>query len=342
VVDDSEVRVSGSPARLQDVAAVAGVSVRTVSNVVNAYPHVAPATRARVQQALDELGYRPNLAARQLRRGRIGMIGVVVPEIASPYFSELAAALVSAATRRGWTVLVDETGGDAERERQLLDGTGARLVDGLILSPWALDPRGLQPGSVPVVLLGEQSAPGVLDHVAIDNVTAAAEATAHLLSLGRRRIAAVGLQPHLSNGTAELRRRGYRQALAAAGLDVDADLEVAVPSLHRSAGYDAARALLPLRPDALFCFTDELALGAMRALAEAGARVPEDVAVAGFDDIEDGRYAVPSLSTISPAKDEIAALALDRVLARIEAPQEPVADLVAAHRLIVRESSAGP
>jgi DNA-binding LacI/PurR family transcriptional regulator len=333
--------MTGSPVRLQDVAAVAGVSVRTVSNVVNDYPHVAPATRARVQQALDQLGYRPNLAARQLRQGRIGMIGVVVPEIASPYFSELAAALVSAASGRGWTVLVDETAGDPDRERQLLDGTGARLVDGLILSPWALDPRGLHPGPVPVVLLGEQSAPGVLDHVAIDNVAAATEATRHLLAVGRRRIAAVGLQPHLSNGTAALRQRGYREALAAAGVAVDPALERAVPTLHRAAGYDAMRALLPLRPDGLFCFTDELALGAMRALSEAGLRVPDDIAIVGFDDIEDGRYAVPSLTTISPAKDEIAALALDRVLTRIGAPEEPVADLVAAHRLIVRESSAG-
>jgi DNA-binding LacI/PurR family transcriptional regulator len=326
---------------LRDVAVSAGVSVRTVSNVVNGYAHVAPATRARVQQVLDELGYRPNLAARQLRRGRTGMIGVVVPEIASPYFSELAAALVTAATELGWTVLVDETGGDAERERQLLDGSGARLVDGLILSPWALDPRTVERPELPVVLLGEQSAPGVLDHVAVDNVAASVEATAHLVSLGRRRIAAIGLQPHLTNGTAALRQRGYRQALAGAGLAVDAALEVPVPDLHRASGYAAARELLAARPDALFCFTDELALGAMRALAEAGLRVPEDVAVIGFDDIEDGRYAVPSLSTVAPAKDEIARLALDRLLLRIADPGEPVLALVARHRLELRESTLG-
>jgi DNA-binding LacI/PurR family transcriptional regulator len=105
---------------LKDVAALAGVSVRTVSNVVNRFPHVAPDTRARVEQALEQLNYRPNLAARNLRRGRSVLIGLVVPEIDSPYFSELAAHLVLAAEERSWTVLVDQTGGDPARERAFL------------------------------------------------------------------------------------------------------------------------------------------------------------------------------------------------------------------------------
>lgn len=330
---------------LSDVAARAGVSVRTVSNVVNDFPHVAPATRARVQAVLDELGYRPNLAARQLRRGRTGMVGLVVPEIVSPYFGELASALVAAATARGWTVLIDETGGDAERERLLLGASGARLVDGLIFSPWALAPEELheRAGAVPLVLLGERSRPGLVDHVAIDNVTAAAEATRHLLGLGRQRIAAIGLQPHLSNNTAALRVKGYRAALRAAGVKPDRGLEVATRTLHRDDGATAMRALLDHGSDvdAVFCFTDQLALGAMRALADAGVRVPDDIAVLGFDDIEDGRYAVPSLSTIAPAKDQIAALALDLLLARIDSADEPAQALVAAHRLVPRESTLG-
>jgi DNA-binding LacI/PurR family transcriptional regulator len=332
-------------ATLSEVAAHAGVSVRTVSNVVNDFPHVAPGTRDRVQRALDELGYRPNLAARQLRRGRTGMIGLVVPEITSPYFGELASVVVAAADGRGWTVLVDETGGRADRERLLLGASGARLVDGLIFSPWALRPEELQrpPGAIPLVLLGERYVEGTVDHVAIDNVAAAAQATEHLIGLRRRRIAAVGLQPHLSNGTAAQRLLGYRQALAQAGLPRDPRLEVPVDRLHRRDGAAALRGLLATgaEPDGLFCFTDELALGAMRALADAGLRVPRDVAVIGFDDIEDGRYSVPSLSTISPAKTRIAELALDRLLARIAATDSPAQDLVAEHRIVPRESTLG-
>jgi DNA-binding LacI/PurR family transcriptional regulator len=332
-------------ATLSEVAAHAGVSVRTVSNVVNDFPHVAPATRARVRQSLDELGYRPNLAARQLRRGRTGMIGLVVPEITSPYFGELASTVVAAAAARGWTVLVDETGGDADRERLLLGSPGARVLDGLIFSPWALGPDDLrrEAGAVPLVLLGERYTEGVVDHVAIDNVAAAEEATAHLLGLGRRRVAAIGLQPHLTNGTAAQRLVGYRRALRAADIAPDPALELPVRRLHRADGVAAVRALVAsgARPDALFCFTDELALGAMRGLSDAGLSVPVDVAVVGFDDIEDGRYAVPSLTTISPAKAQIAELALDRLLARIAAAESPAQDFVAEHRLIARESTLG-
>ena len=332
-------------AKLSDVAARAGVSVRTVSNVVNDFPHVAPATRARVRQAIDDRGYQPNMAARQLRRGRTGMIGLVVPEIVSPYFGALASAVVAAAHARGYTVLVDETGGDAERERLLLGRSGAQLVDGLIFSPWALGAEDLYERSaeLPVVLLGERDGEGVVDHVAMDNVTAAEQATEHLIGLGRRRIAAVGVQPHLSNNTSALRLHGYHRALRRAGLSAPPELLIAVPTLHRADGAHAMRTLLAAEPipDAIFCFTDELALGAMRVLAEHGLRVPDDVAVLGWDDIEDGRFSVPSLSTVAPAKDEIAVLALDQLLKRIDSATEPVRDLVATHRLIPRESTLG-
>ena len=335
---------------LNEVAARAGVSARTVSNVVNDYPHVAPQTRARVQQALDDLGYRPNLAARRLRRGRTGMIGLVVPEIASPYFGELASLIVARAVQRGATVLIDETAGNAERERVLLDSSGAYLIDGLIVSPWALAPHELRrrADDIPLVLLGERYAPGMFDHVAVDSLAAATQATEQLLGLGRRRIAAIGVQPHRSNNTAALRLRGYRAALRRAGVPVVADLEVAVRDLHRADGAAAVHHLLDrgIGFDAAFCFTDQLALGAIRALVDRGLAVPQAVAVHGFDDIEDGRFAVPSLSTVAPDKDRIAELALELLFARIgstriDSAREPVRDLVAPHRLVARESTLG-
>jgi DNA-binding LacI/PurR family transcriptional regulator len=325
---------------LREVAARAGVSVRTVSNVANGFAHVAPETRRRVQQAIDDLGYRPNAAARQLRRGRTETVSLVVPEIASPYFAELASLTVRIAEERGWTVHIDQTDGEPERERRMTTGPLGQSVDGVICSPWAVGPDELaRLGVGPLVLLGERQAGADLDHVAIDNVAAAADATTHLVATGRRRIAAIGAQPHLHNETARLRVEGYRRALGEAGLP--AGPVEPVTTLHRPDGAAAMTRLLDGdRPvDAVFCFTDELALGALRVLAERGLRVPHDVAVVGFDDIEDGRYSVPSLTTISPDKASIARSALDCLADRIADPHGPGRDLVAGHRLVVRESS---
>jgi DNA-binding LacI/PurR family transcriptional regulator len=327
---------------LRTVAEHAGVSVRTVSNVVNGYTHVSVSMRERVQQSIDELGYRPNLAARTLRRGRTGVIGLVVPEVHSPYFGELASSIVRLAAERGWLVHIDQTEGDAERERGLL-GAFSQLVDGMIMSPWALTGAELSAraaGSTPLVMLGERESDGAIDHVAIDNVAAAREATEHLVAVGRTRIAAVGLQPHLANGTAQQRFEGFTRAMTDAGLTPLA--AIPVDALHRADGAAAVAELLAdgaERPDALFCFTDEIALGVMRALADRGLSVPDDIALVGFDDIEDGRYAVPSLTTISPAKDELAAAALQCLENRIDEPTREVRDVVVPHTLEVRESS---
>ncbi|WP_229068956.1 LacI family DNA-binding transcriptional regulator [Actinoplanes sp. DH11] len=334
-------------ANLRQVAERAGVSVRTVSNVVSGFPQVAPETRRRVQQVLDELGYRPNAAARHLRGGRSGMIALVIPEIASPYFGELAGHLADEAEKRGWTLLVQQTGGDARRERELLDGVRGQAVDGLVMSPWALSPADLRrrPDAAPLVLLGEQDADGLLDHVAIDNVAAARELTRHLIETGRTRIAAVGLQPHLLNGTAARRRDGYRQALAEAGLPHDPALEVPVDRLHRADGAAAMRVLLGagIRVDAVFCFSDQLALGALHAATGHGLRVPADLAVAGFDDVEDGRYANPPLTTVAPDKVAIARVALELLAGRLcpDGDPEPARHIV-AHHLEVRASTAQP
>ncbi len=331
------------PISLRDVAERAGVSVRTVSNVANGFAHVAPGTRLRVQAVIDELGYRPNTAARQLRRGRTETVSLVVPEIVSPYFAELASRVVRIAEERGWTVHIDQTGGDAERERQMVAGPpGQSVRRGAAAARGRSRARSSSSSSAgPLVLLGERGAAGPLDHVAIDNVAAARAATRHLLDVGRRAVAAIGAQPHLHNDTALLRARGHRLALEEAGLPWSEDLLVPVRTLHRPDGAAAmARLLAGARPvDAVFCYTDELALGALRTLAEAGLRVPEDVAVVGFDDIEDGRWSVPSLTTVSPDKEQLARLALDCLADRIAEPGAPGRDLVAEHRLVVRESS---
>jgi DNA-binding LacI/PurR family transcriptional regulator len=300
-----------------------------------------------VQQAIDELNYRPNLAARNLRQGRSDVIALALPELDLPYFAELARSVVKCADAKGWTVLMDQTDGLVDREQLVLDGFRGRLIDGLILSPIALGADDLErrKDTVPLVLLGERVYDGPADHISIDNVAAARAATGHLVDLGRRRIAAIGDQPRPQSQTAHLRLRGYHEALAAAGLPEVPELVVEVEQYHRTDGAAAVRRLLarPRPPDALFCFNDLLALGALRALHEAGLRVPEDVAVVGWDDVEDGRYSTPTLTTISPDKHQIAALAVDFLAARLgEGRTAPPREVTADFSLEVRESTVGP
>jgi DNA-binding LacI/PurR family transcriptional regulator len=195
-----------------------------------------------------------------------------------------------------------------------------------------------------MVLLGERVYEGPADHVSIDNVAAARVATEHLVGLGRRRIAAIGDQLNPAHQTAHLRLRGYLEALAEAGLPAPPEWRPPVEGYHRADGAAAMRRLLdlPEPPDAVFCFNDLLALGALRTLSERGVRVPEDVAVVGWDDVEDGRYSTPTLTTISPDKQQIASLAVEYLAAQLDSgTHEPPREVTADFSLAVRESSVG-
>ncbi|MFD6419568.1 LacI family DNA-binding transcriptional regulator [Streptomyces sp. NPDC060194] len=331
---------------LGEVAARAGVSVRTVSNVVRDTGRFSEATRERVLRAVAELGYRPNTAARRLRTGRSGVLLLAVPELSMPYFAELAGHLLRQAAGHGCTLLVEATGGRPEAELDIVLGRTDPMVDGVILSPLALDDTAVTESAArrPLVLLGEQVHDLPCAHVTIDNTAAAREATAHLLGRGRRRVAVVGRQTIPFAATSATRLNGYRQALAAAGLGYDERLAPPVAEYHRADGASAMRTLLdlPEPPDAVFCFADALAAGAMHAVRERGLRVPEDVAVVGFDDVDEARYAAPPLTTIAPAKEELARLAVAALLDRV-AGAAPTGGgpsiLLAGHALVVRESS---
>jgi DNA-binding LacI/PurR family transcriptional regulator len=330
---------------MREVAAAAGVSIKTVSNVVNDYPFIKPSTRNRVLQAIDELGYRPNLSARNLSRGRTGLIALALPELDAPYFAEMARLVIAAAAAQSWTVLIEQTDGLRSRELMALQGVRTHLVDGVILSPLALGPDELSgAGSAPVVLLGERVSGIQLDHVAIDNVAASEQAVRHLVDSGRRRIAAIGGQARESAQTAHQRLAGYRRALESAGLPYRPELVRRADQWHRNAGADATRELLGLAepPDAIFSFNDLLALGALRALYEAHVDVPGDIAVVGFDDVEDGRFAAPSLTTVAPDKPYIAHMSIELLATRLRRhpPPPPPQEITASHHLIVRESSS--
>lgn len=332
-----------------DVARLAGVSQRTVSNVVNKFPHVSTEVVARVNEAIERLGYAPSQAARSLRSGRSRVIQLVIPELDVPYFAELARGVVRAAEERGFGVMVRQTGSDPQREREALAGSAAEYAEGTILSAVGpvdalLADRRVRP---PVVLIGERTGQGLVDHIGIDDVEAAAAATKHLLDAGRSRVAFVGADPGESLRMAELRLKGYRLALEAAGLPFRDQLVIRTDAYHRRHGADGMAALLDsdLRPDAVFFATDLLALGGLHCARLRGIKVPDDIAVVGFDGLEEGEYAVPTLTTVAPDKDAIAAGAVELLLKRIAARGADAGELEPTHsvvpfELVVRESSA--
>ncbi len=330
---------------LHDVARLAGVSFKTVSNVINSHPNVRPTTRERVETAIRELGYRPNLTARSLRSGHTGAITLALPQLRLPYFAELADSIISCADELGLVVLIEQTGGVREREMELLASPRLRMSDGLIFSPLGMgqEDAALVKSPVPMVLLGERIFATGSDHVVMRNVEGARAATAHLLSLGRRRIAVVGAHENEDIGTAGLRLRGYREALQRHGIPYDDDLVAYMWMWHRANGATAMRELLEkgVEFDAVFGFNDTLAQGAMRVLQDAGRRVPDDVAVIGFDDLDETRYTLPTLSTVDPGRAEIAKTALKLLMARINGTAGPGPHQVeTTYRVVARESTA--
>jgi DNA-binding LacI/PurR family transcriptional regulator len=336
------------PPRIQDVAQRAGVSWKTVSNVLHGRSNVRPETRARVQAAIAELNYRPSLASRQLRMGRTHLLALAVPAISEPYFGELAHAMIEGAALSGYTVLIDETHGAAEQEGVVAEGFQVRLIDGIIFSPLSM--TGAQIAArrdrTPMVLIGEHatSEDAGLDLVTIDNVASAEEATRHLLQAGRRRIAFLGYQAWRPRGTGQLRLKGYEQALRSARLPVDRGLVLEADAFSREQGEARVTELLPRirEVDALVCANDLLAVGAIRALRRARVSVPDEVAVLGWDGTPDGAFTQPSLTTVAPDKQALARTAIDALLRRIEGDSSPPATHVVPHRLIVRESTALP
>lgn len=307
---------------LADVAAVVGVSAKSVSNVVNGTGWVSDEVRARILEAIKDLDYRPNLAARQLRGGSSGLLALGVPDLREPYFAEFASQFVGAAQDRGVTVLIAQTGGQRAAELAFAEAEGLPALDGLVLSPLAITEEDLlgRRSRTPIVLVGEHGGsvvPAEMTHVGIDNVAAARAATEYLISRGRTRIAAIGVQHEGSTATSRQRFAGFRQALAKAGLPLDETLLGTVGLFNRAEGSRAVDALIERAAsfDALMCFNDTLALGALYSLGVHGVAVPDDVDVMGFDDIEEGRFSIPAFATVDPGVEATAATILDLLAA---------------------------
>ncbi|MGU3646342.1 LacI family DNA-binding transcriptional regulator [Microbacterium sp. C23T] len=331
----------GAPT-MADVARLAGVSKKTISNYFNGYPYIRPETRARIEAAVGELNYKLNISARNLSSGRTGTIALAIPEIAHPYFAELAQAVVSAAQRRGLNVVVEVTDGDHDRELAILRGENGRFFDGLLFHPIALDAGDIESSTldVPMVLIGDRVHGGRFDFVTVSNVDGAYEMTRLLLESGRRRIVALGMERSDLPTAAALRYAGYARALAEAGIGQDDDLLVGPIPWNRRSGADAIADVIErgIAFDAVFGFNDSLALGALNELQRRGLRIPDDVSVVGFDDVQEAALAYPPLTTLDSGRDWIAESAVARLAERLGTADLEPEVLVAGHRVVRRDS----
>lgn len=342
---------------IQQVARAAGVSPSTVSNLLNGRSdRMLPETRHRVENAIEQLGYRPNRAARQLRTGRTQTVGLVVPSVGNPFWGAFARHLESAALAEGYHVLLCNTERDPQRERQYIDELWSDGIRGVILcsSLPSLDhmrpliERGLQ--LVAFDRVAQAHDPQTLVNISIDNAMGSQLAAGHLTDLGHRRLAFVS--GSLGSVNRKDRYRGFVSALELAGLPVDGALLWPGTSTERfgdveaaELGRTAARELLTGDdpPTGIVAVNDMCALGVCRGIRDVGLRVAKDVSVVGFDDIVLADLYDPPLTTVRQPLSEMAASAFAELKVRIEdAGDKPGRSLLLRPELVVRESTSAP
>jgi LacI family transcriptional regulator, galactose operon repressor len=333
------------PVRMKDIARDLGVSVVTVSKVLRHHSDIGEETRERVLKRMKELNYRPNLAARTLVTGRSLSVGLVVPDLVHPFFAEVAKGLSRVLRKKGYSLLISSSEEDAELELQEIEQLLARRVDAMVVASArgtedAL--RRIEEQKTPYVLIDRQFAGLAANFVGVDDEAVGDLATTHLIGIGCRRIAHIR-GPEVS--TALGRLEGYRRALARHGSAPAEDYVIALRSGDDAgdlSGYEAMGKLLSLRPapDGVFCYNDPVAMGAMKAILEAGQRIPEDVAVIGCGNVHyAGLLRVP-LSSIDQDSASIGERAAKLALSLVEskAPVKPKTILLEP-KLVVRAST---
>lgn len=338
--------LDGSPGRprptIRDVAAAAGVSLKTVSRVLNHESGVSAATGERVREAAARLGYHRDEAAANLRRldRSTRLLGVVTEDLGNPFYSMLARAVEDVARAHGYLVMVASSDEDAETEREVLQALCTRRVDGLVVVPTGTDLAYLTPeiaSGTAVVFVDRPALDGQVDSVVAANVEGAVRATAHLLGQGHRRIAHLGDDPRIF--TAAERHRGYCEALSQAGVELDPGLVRRGPHDIEAAA-DAAAELLagPDGPTAIFCGNNRLTVGAVRALR----RHPHPVALVGFDDFEMADMLDPAVTVVAQDIDALGRTATELLFRRIGGDTRPAQRIMLGTRLIPRGSGEVP
>jgi DNA-binding LacI/PurR family transcriptional regulator len=330
-------------ASIKDIARLASVSHSTVSRALRGSELVNVDTAGRIRQLAEESGYRPSAAARSLVTSRTATIGVVVTSIADPFAAEVVLGIEDAANEHDHSVLLANSNAQPDRELKVVRAFEERRVDGIIVTSsrvGAIYAESLTRTQVPIVLLNNQHPSEFMHSVLIDNLAASAEATQHLIGLGHSRVAYIGDRFGCQSDTE--RFGGYRSALDHAYLPFQPEYVVHGDG-KPDGGMAAMGALLALSnpPTAVFCYNDMTALGAMRAIAERGLRIPEDLSVTGFDDLFVAQYSSPPLTTVRQPMRFMGRLALETLMKLLEgASTQPTVKVPG--ELIVRGSTAPP
>jgi LacI family transcriptional regulator len=327
---------------MREVAEQAGVSVTTVSHVINNSRPVNPETRTRVEQAMQDLGYQPNVLARSLRRGKTQTIGVILPDNTNPYFAEVVRGIEDTSFSQGYSVILCNSDNDLDKEHLYTNVLIEKQVDGIIFVAAGLSEeniRNLQKRGVPSVLVDRQ-VPGVeIDSVFADNQAGGFLATNHLLSLGHEAIACISGPGGVRSSSERI--AGYRQALEASGLHPNPDW-IFEGDFQFLGGHSAARFFLESqpKPTAIFACNDLMAIGALHFAHENQLRIPSDLSIIGFDDIRLAEFSNPPLTTIRQSKDRMGSLAADLLLGRLANGSRAVQQEIVEVQLVLRGSTA--
>lgn len=330
---------------IKHIAREAGVSLGTVSNVINGNVPVRPAMRGRVMEAIRALGYQPSSLARGLRQNRTAMIGMVIPDIANPFFPAVVRGVEDVAFKNSFRLVLCNTDNDSYKEESYFRDLQSYRTAGLILIPsehgMINTITDLQSGDVPVVCLDRRPEHWTGDSVTANNTEGVFAATTHLIKLGHRSIAMIIGSLHLTNAVARL--EGFHAALRKAKLEVNQEY-IQEGRFDRLSGYEKMRILLQQRPlpTAVVCGNDLIALGVFSALREAGLRCPQDVSVVGFDDIELSELTEPSLTTVFQPGYQMGAQGAALLLKRLRGSRDPAQNIVLPTELKVRHSVAPP
>lgn len=325
--------------KMSDVAKLANVSTSTVSRVIRQPELVNKKTKEKVMGVIKELNYQPHMIARQFRTMETKTILVVVPDITSAFFSEVLRGIEHEAVLNGYQVLLGDTENDIEREKEFIDRLFQKQVDGMLLLTARIDMKKLEQISnqFPIVLACEYMDGLDLPTVSIDNISSARKATEHLIQLGHTKIAHITgpINVILSRD----RLRGYQQALFSHDINIDSAF-IQEGDFSLLSGYNQMIKLLALEdpPTAVFVFNDEMAIGAIKAAKDSGKRIPEDIAVVGFDNINISTIIEPSLTTIDQPKYDIGKKAMNLLLKIIKGERLEKRKLVLNDELIIRES----